>query len=482
MNLAEALELNARARPDHPAIISGDITLSHADFVKDVRKAAAGFLAMGVATEDLVGVCLKDTVDHLVANYALARIGAVILPMDWRWSAGEMSRICQFFAPKLVVVENGAEKTTGLVETQMSTVRYAAANIDTEIAPGGEAPLLLSLSSGTTGRPKGPRIAHRHMLRRFWTHWINLGLNGQDRYLSASPLCFGAGRTFAMSVLFSGGTVILYPPPFEAIELLDEFERVQATSSFLVPTLLRKLLELPDAQLSSIRRLQLLIGSGAPLASAERSAVTERLCANFIDYYASTEGGGISISTAADRMRRPHSVGRPVFGVEIEVVGEDHIPLSTGQSGRLRYRGPGVAAKYYMDEEASSESFRDGWFYPGDIAEIDEAGYLILLGRANDVINRGGVKIYPSEIEAILREHPNIEEAAVVGVPSKHLGEEVAAFLVVRDRLDIEALAAWCSEQFAPYKVPKEFVVMEDLPRNSSGKVLKASLQSHFSA
>jgi acyl-CoA synthetase (AMP-forming)/AMP-acid ligase II len=474
MNLAEALDIHAAARPDHPAIVAGDGIVSHADFAQAVRTTAGRLAAAGIAAGDVVGVCLKDTVDHLVANFALARLGAIILPMDWRWTPVEKLSAAGHFGTRLVVVEDGEAPIGDLRVSTLDALPEA------EPAPvaspgGGETlPLLLSLSSGTTGRPKGPCITHHQMLRRFWTHWINLGLNATDRYVSATPLYFGGGRTFAMSVLFAGGTVILFPPPFDAEALAAELRRRQATSTFLVPTQLRKLLEAGEAERSALGGLRLLISSGAPLDPEERTAIAS-LCGNFIEYYASTEGGGISIATPQTRQTSPDSVGRPVFGVEIEIVSDDHLPLPRGQVGLLRYRGPGVATGYFR-EEADQTAFRDGWFYPGDLAEIDAGGNVTLRGRRKDMIIRGGVNIYPAEIEQVLREHPSVADAAVVGRPSTKLGETVAAFVVAAAGFDEAALAAWCAARLAPYKVPESFARVDDLPRNSAGKVLKAVL------
>jgi acyl-CoA synthetase (AMP-forming)/AMP-acid ligase II len=315
------------------------------------------------------------------------------------------------------------------------------------------------------------------MLRRFWTHWINLGLNGTDRYVSATPLYFGGGRTFAMSILFSGGTVVLFPPPFDADALAAELERVSATSTFLVPTQLRKLLEAGDERKAAVRKLRLLISSGAPLDPEERNAIAATLNGNFVEYYASTEGGGISLATPETRLRSPNSVGRPVFGVEVQCVSDTHEPLPPGAVGQLRYRGPGVASGYFGEADGGESPFRDGWFYPGDLASLDEGGHVELRGRRKDVIIRGGVNIYPTEIEQVLRGHEYVAEAAVTGAPSPKLGETVAAFVVVRRPVDADTLRAWCSARLAPYKVPEQFVFLGELPRNSAGKIVKAALR-----
>ena len=174
------------------------------------------------------------------------------------------------------------------------------------------------------------------------------------------------------------------------------------------------------------------------------------------------------------------SVGRPVFAVEAEVVDASDGPLAAGETGRLRYRGPGVATGYHGDPEASREAFRDGWFYPGDLAAIDREGFVTLKGRAKDMILRGGVNIYPADIEATLTGHPAVAEAAVVAWPSREFGEEIAAFVRLSAEVDPDELVAFCRERLARYKCPRAVFPVDDLPRNSAGKVLKAELASRL--
>ena len=169
-------------------------------------------------------------------------------------------------------------------------------------------------------------------------------------------------------------------------------------------------------------------------------------------------------------------MGRPVFGVEVEIVDDAHAPLPAGETGRLRYRGAAVATGFLRESEQDPETFRDGWFYPGDLASLDKAGYVYLKGRRKDVIIRGGVNIYPTDIESVLAGHPAVAEAAVVGVPDREFGEQVAAFVVVKQPTPADELIAWCRARIAAYKVPKSVYVVPELPRNSSGKVLKLKL------
>jgi len=479
VNLADALDLHARARPTHPALIDGDVTLTHAEFAARVRRMAVWVRQLGLPAGQPVGVWLRDTAEHVVALYALARAGVAILPMDIRWTVEEACNVGRHFGASLVLAEPDAPALDGLVCRVPAAADEAAAAAHC-FPSDASAPFVLSLSSGTTGRPKGPLITHAHFLARFRTHWINLGLNGRDRFVCATPLYFGGGRTFAMSVLYSGGTVIMRPPPCSPEDLVACVSEHDATSLFLVPTQFRRLLALDDAVVAPLRSLNLLFSSGAPLSTQERLAIRDRLCPNFFEYYASTEGGGVSLLTPMDIDTHAASVGRPVFGVEVEVVDEADCPLPAGETGLLRYRGPGCATSYHRDPDASAEAFRDGWFYPGDLASLDADGFVTLRGRQKDMIIRGGINIYPADIEAALNAHPDVAESAAVGVPSAEFGEEVAAFVRPHRPIDADTLLAFAKERLPRPKWPRLVFLVEDLPRNSGGKVLKRELVQRF--
>lgn len=472
MNLADALDIHARARPSHPALIAGDLVLTHEQLAHRVRRMAAWLQGLGLPVDQPLGICLRDTAQHVMALYASARAGIAILPMDARWTVEEQRNVATHFAACLVLIEPDMAPLPGLRCVQPQEADEAGITF----ASDAQAPLLLSLSSGTTGRPKGPLIAHRHFLARFRTHWINLGLNGRDRFICATPLYFGGGRTFAMSVLFSGGTLILKPPPCAPQDLIACVASEQATSLFLVPTQFRRLLALDDAALAPMRTLNLLFSSGAPLSPAERVAIRDRLCPRFFEYYASTEGGGISLLTPDDIDTHGQTVGRPVFAVEVEVVDAQDQPLPPGQIGLLRYRGPACATAYHCDSESSAEAFRLGWFYPGDLASLDADGFVMLCGRQKDMIIRAGINIYPTDIEAALNAHPAVAESAALGWPSREFGEEIAVFVRLAMPCDPQVLLAHACTLLPRPKWPRAVFVIDDLPRNSGGKVLKREL------
>ncbi len=492
MNLSDAIEINARRRSDHPAIVRRDgSVISYREYGLSVQRWAAVLATDGIGSGDIVGVNLKDTADHLVALYAIARSGAAILPMDWRWTVDEKDRIARFFGAQAVLTEpddpfleaNGSWACISVDAAWQQRVR--AIDLHTVFPAAEDSALVLALSSGTTGTPKGPMITHQQFLARFLIYFVSIGFSERDKYLCATPLYFGGCRGYSMCTLYAGGTVLMHPPPYEPSELLAYANAQGATRLFLVPTLLRRLLSLtggsPEAPL--FRSLALLFSTGAVLHTEERDELMRRFCPRYLNFYGSTDGGGCSALMWDDPPEVAGSVGRPVFGATLNVVDHKDTPLSAGEVGRIRYRHPGTASGYYNDAMASREAFRDGWYYPGDLGWIDEGGYLFLAGRETDMIIRSGANIYPAEIEHILTLHPGVLEAAVLGRPSHEFGEEIAAFVILRAApapVTGDELIEHCRGQLASYKVPRDVFIVDSLPKSGVGKVLKKELAKHL--
>ena len=476
MNLADMISHQARRRPGHPAIVSGDAVIPYGELDTLVRGGAAWLVDQGVRPGDVVGLALADTADHLIAHYAVARMGGIILPIDWRWTVDERRRIAEFFGATLVLVETAGELANGVVVDASWRDQASAADTDREFPDDADAPVVLSLSSGTTGRPKGPALSHRQFLARWITQFVTLTFSEHDRYLNAIPLYFGGGRSFSMSALYAGATVVLFPPPYEPEALIEAAARHRATTTLLVPTLLRRLLGVAAPAGLAFPSLRLLLSTGAVLHPDERAEVMARLCPGFINYYGSTEGGGVSVLMPHHPIDKASSVGATVFGVDVEIVDGHDAAVATGEIGRIRYRGPGIADGFFRDAQASAASFRDGWFHPGDLGRLDGDGFLYLAGRDDDVIIRGGVNIYPAEIEQTLLTHPMVRDVAVIAIPSDDLGEEIAAFVVASPEADRASLIAHCRAHLALYKVPKSIEIIDQLPKTALGKVVKGDL------
>ena len=472
MGITEIFRVHAKQRGSKTALVDGDLRIDYRSLDRMMDSAALALYGQGLRRGDIVGVALKDTAHHLVILLALARLGVIIAPMDCRWQLAEKILLAEHLKAKYVLVNAGsADMQENWLQLDDAWFEGEGVYEDKEITP--EMPLLMSLSSGTTGRPKGPALTHRQYENRFMVYWIDLTFSAQDHFISATPLYFGGGRGFSLAMLFGGGTVFLFPPPFKPEELFAYVKEVKGTSIFLVPTMLRRLLGAEFEGLA-FPTLEKLISSGSAIFESERRAVRERLSPRLFELYSSTEGGSISVLPPQEFERSPESVGRPCFRVEVQVVDADHKELPAGELGRLRYRSPSSPSTYFIGEDG--DAFKDGWFYPGDLGVIDEDGFIKLRGRSKDMIIRGGVNIYPSDIESVLLKYQGVSEAAVVGVPAKDMGEEIVAFITVSTPLTSDELRSFCKTQLAPYKVPKFVVILDAMPKSSLGKILKSEL------
>ncbi|NNM71432.1 class I adenylate-forming enzyme family protein [Enterovirga aerilata] len=478
LNLSYIFSHHARSRPDHVAIRDDAGSLTYEAAVTRMLGFAAGLAERGVSAGDRIGLSLRDSADHLLMHYAVAWLGGTIVPLDQRWTATEKAAVARAFACRVTLVEDDEATPEPFGGIRIDPSWREAAGRAPPVHIDENLPVVLSLSSGTTGRPTGALVSHRELYERFVGQWVGMTFNGSDRYLLATPLYFGGGRSFAMSFLVAGATVILKPPPVSPEELIATAREAEATVTFLVPTQVGRTIEAWAGEGPAMPSLRRLVVSGAAMPPELRRRALERLSPGLTDYYATSEGGGIAVLQPAEQLEHAATVGRPAFRVEIEVVDAEGSPLPAGAIGRLRYRGPGVSTRLVDAEGAVVPAHPDGWFMPGDLGRITPSGHVQLTGRAKDVIIRGGVNIYPAEIEAALADHPAVLEVAVFAVEHPDLGEELAAAIVLRPGLEVAEteLRDHARSRLASYKVPKLFALVTALPRNTSGKVLRAAL------
>ncbi|MEO1595677.1 MAG: class I adenylate-forming enzyme family protein [Pseudomonadota bacterium] len=468
-NLAALVRAQAHHQPAHRAIELGDTVLDYEGVWQRISALAGWLDSQNIHQGRRIAVALPETIDHVLLHFAIAAVGAVLIPIDHRAATSEQDRLASAFGARCIVSHCHAERRIALPDSLPETSATA-------LAPGGNADWLVSLSSGSTGEPKGALVTHQQMRHRFITQWRSLKLSGAHRFALATPLCFGAGRSFAMSTLAAGGTLIVLPPPMSPEALAAALDARCATATFLVPTMLRRLPVSADGAplLPNLRRL---IVSGEPLPAEEAQTFRNSISDGLTGYYASSEGGGISVLASRDIATRADSVGRVAHGVEVEIVDDDGHGVLTGSVGLLRYRGPGVSTRTI--DAAGNVTDVGPWFYPGDLASCDEAGYLRLAGRRKDVIVRGGINIYPAEIERVIAQSPAVREVAVVGVASAARGEAVHAF-VAGDVTEAD-LQAHCRTHLAPYKQPEAWHQLDALPRTAADKIDKNLLKQHAS-
>jgi acyl-coenzyme A synthetase/AMP-(fatty) acid ligase len=484
MNLAEVIARHAAVRSDVVAMLDGDRSLTYRELDREIRQSGAYLRSLGIQPGDAVAICLKDTADHVITFLAAARLGAISVPIDWRAPTTEQSRIATALGVKLALVQAGAPAVSNVPSLPVDARWYADAgrrNASEDFPSDADAPLMIALTSGTTGAAKGMLMTHGQMHARTMPFDAILA-PGLHRYLSASPLAFSAGRGYCLTHLIRGHTVVLHPPLFSADEYIEIANRTAATVGFVVPTTLRALLALPAAARPLLPVLQALICAGAPAHPEEKHSALRQLTPHFYEIYGTVGTGPITVLSPRDIPEHAGSAGRPHDMWQVEIVDEADHALPRGIAGRLRVRGPGAALRLELGTASAGEAVLEGWYYTGDLATLDDSGFLYLRGRASDMILRGGSNIYPEEVEAALVEHAAVAEAAVVGRPSPQLGEEVVAFVVLRACVTADELIARCRRQLSPHKLPAEIVFVSELPRTSFGKLDRKRLASSMAA
>ncbi len=492
MNIAEPILRHARLQGDAVALIDRNGSLTYGQLADQALRAASLLASRGVVRGDRVAICLADDTKQIIAILAVLCLGGVVLQINRRFRPTETARIVEELRPRLVIVRpDRADRFS--CETVIIDEAWRSAIATTpgrdSIEDGGQAPCFFLASSGTTGLPRFPirpppaYRAHlappprppppgRHQHPSCPRH-LELRPLGRHRYLSGLNLYYAAGRIPGFATLHRGDTVILGPSLFSPAEFIELTRRHQATLAFIVPSALRDMLRAFGQPGLALPELQMLLTSGSPVRPEEKQAITARLTPRFFDIYGSAPIGYISVLQPKD-LARPDSVGRPLPAIDLEIVGESGQRVAPGVEGRLRVRGPGLTSP--VQAGAAADDFRDGWFYPGEIAVLDEDGYLFLRGRSSELIFRGGAKISPSELEEALQEHGSVLEAVVVARTLANNEQEAIAFVVASRPVSAGELLAHCRASLSSFKVPSHIHVVSSFPRTATGKVDKQAL------
>jgi acyl-CoA synthetase (AMP-forming)/AMP-acid ligase II len=465
--------------PDRRAVISSHLNLTYVDLVARAAQSARELRSRGFAAETNVGICLRDNAETLVMMIALWILGATAVPMDFRTNAAEKSLLAKEF-DLTAILEDRQVGAAGYISVVVdpSWADTIAKHDRSPVWPSGErqaAAAFISLTSGTTGRPKGIVIDHARMLLRSTFDAERL----EGPLLNPLPLSFSASRTHAFSALLQGSGVYFFPLLFSAQELAEVILAGEATSLCTVPTIVRNLFDLfGERSIPGFAKLKALYCFGAPMLPAEKVRARTTLCANFLQVYGATICGRISALSGSDLDAHPDTVGHALPHVLLQLVDNDDQVIPTGESGVIRVRSPGMARSIYgAGASGSGDSFKCGWAYPGDLGALDEDGFLRILGRTSDLIIRGGANVHPAEVELVIGECEGVRDVAVVGFTKLPEGEEIAAFVVSSSNLTEAALDAHCRTRLAPDKRPRKFVLVPELPRNANGKISRATLR-----
>ena len=477
MNIAAYVKNHAKHNGNKTAIIHSNTKYTYKKIWSLIEGVCEILISKGVGKGDRVGLSMKDNPLHLIAHFSVAAIGGVIVPIDHRWTDKEKQNTSITFKIKLIITDQESPKnikSITLKESDISEKFSPSHHID--LAYDKE--LLISLSSGTTGKPKGAILSHDNLYQRFESQWRSIGFDRNDCFALLTPLFFGAGRSFAMSMLVVGGMVEIAPPPHKPEEIIQILKKRYISATFLPPTLLRRLIPFSLSSKPMFSQLHYLIYSGEPLHSEEVLECLNKISSNLTGYYASSEGGGISLIKPKELREFSNTVGSPIHQTEIKIVDDTDSIVGKNEIGKLKYRGPGVATKFIDDKGNESSTDKDGgWFAPGDLAIMLPSGHIELVGRGDDVIIRGGINIYPNEIESILSKANEIKEVIVIGHKDGKFGEKIIAFVETTNDFDPKKVLDYCKEYLAPYKIPEKFIKMDSLPKKESGKIDKKQLK-----
>lgn len=502
--LAEARERFA----GRTAVVDGDRVHTYAQVGVSVDALARGLRERGVGPGDRVACLLPNGLEILELTFALAGLGAVLVPLNTRLAPRELATIADDCDPRLLVVHEDllgvADAAVRAASVTPEFVLVGAGGWQVDFVDPGAFDAALAApddlahlyyTSGTTGRPKGAMLSARNVLRHAEAAVHELGIDTDDRWGHFAPMFHLADAWATVAVTIAGGRHVMLPR-FEAGEAIDVIEREGVTLTNLVPTMLNFVVHHERADPARFASMRRVLSGGAPIAPALVRRVMERFGCEYVQTYGLTETSPyLTLSLLHphleslppdEQFRYRAKTGRAFEAVDLRVVDDDgnEVPRDGASIGEIQARGETVTHGYWQRPAETAAAFTtDGWFRTGDLATIDAEGYLDIVDRAKDVILTGGETVYSTEVEAALAEHPDVFEVAVYATPDETWGEVVTAAIVpARDRtIDLDALGVHCRERLAAYKCPRAWRVLDELPKTGSGKIRKAALREHSS-
>jgi long-chain acyl-CoA synthetase len=520
VSLANVLEHYASLQPDRLAVVCGDTRLTYGQLDAAANQLAHGLASLGIGPGDHVALSCPNLPYFPLAYFGILKVGAVVVPLNVLLKPREIAYHLRDSESKAVLVFEGtpelpmaqmaraacddvperphlvvmtanpagpspverAQTLGQLVHGQPAAfTRYAAKPDDTAV---------MLYTSGTTGQPKGAELTHLNMVfnaimsRDLMMPVFDNRIDANRVTLITLPLFHSTGQTTQMNAgLYHGFTLVLHPR-FDPAAVIETMRRERVTFWVGVPTMYWALLQHVAAHKMDVSwihdHLRLCASGGAPMPVEVLRQFEATFGVRVLEGYGLSETSPVVCFNQLHKPSKPGTVGQPLYATEVRCVDDEDRPVPAGSHGEVVVRGHCVMKGYYKKPEATADAMRNGWFHTGDIGVFDEEGYLAIVDRKKDMILRGGLNVYPRELEEALMTHPAVSMVAVIGVPDDRLGEEVKAFIVRKpESLVTEAeIIAWCKEQFAAYKYPRHVEFRESLPVGPTGKLLKRELRT----
>lgn len=463
--------------PGHPALESDGRVWTFRELDALASAVAGSLAASGVAPGDRVAILAGNDPAYAAALFGIARAGAVAVPLNWRLSVPELAWQVERVGARLLLHDelHARAAAEAAAACRIPPVWLAdALEGQPGPAPGAwRGDFVLMFTSGTTGRPKAARLTFENFFASAAASAFNIGISPADRWLACMPLCHIGGLSILTRSLLQGTTVVLHRA-FDPAAVNGALRDEAVTLLSVVPTMLQRMLEADtDPYPPTVRAV--LVGGGPVSRELLQQAADRGL--PVLQTYGLTEATSqVTTLAPADALGHLGSAGKPLVGIQLR------IDAPPGEAGEILVAGPTVFAGYFDDPAATARALRDGWLHTGDIGRLDSDGFLYVLDRRNDLIVSGGENVYPAEVEAALEAHPGVREAAVVGVPDPRWGQVVAAALVLEPGATVEEseLDAWLRPRLAGYKLPRRWLVLDALPRTTSGKLQRRLVRDRF--
>ncbi len=497
LELASLISRHARYRPEATAVVFGGQRLTYRQFSERVARVGNALRSLGLGPGDKIATVMANSLELLELYWAIPAIGAVLVPLSPLLLPAGLASLLRDSDARCVVTQRSLLPVLGEIRSELPACMLidgaqpgfhdyhalAAAQPETlEPARVGSGDLFnIMYTSGTTGLPKG--IMHTHFVRSMYAVLMGAAyrMTPESRTLHAGAIVFNGAFVTMMPTFHLGATYFLLRQ-FDAGATLEAIERERITHVMLVPAQIVALLASPRFDASRLASLECVLSLGAPLHQEHKDRLNAALPGRFYELYGLTEGF-VTILDRDDARRKSGSVGLPPPFYRVRIVREDGTEAAPREIGEIAGRGPILMTGYYKRPDLTAEAVRDGWLHSGDMGYLDEDGFLYLVDRMKDMIDSGGVKVYPRDIEEIAARHPDVREVAVFGVPDEKWGETPLAAVILREHAAVtaEALCDWINERVgARYQRVSRVVLLEDFPRSAAGKTLKRELRDPY--
>ncbi|MGP4072299.1 acyl-CoA synthetase [Piscibacillus sp. B03] len=508
--LGDLLTRTRERYPDKFAIAYKDARLTYSELDDLVNQTAYAFRTDGVKKGDMITIMSKNSLDFVVVNFALARLGAVMIPINYMLTEDDVAYILNHagasgfvapeeFAPVLEKAKGDLDiKFRYLMEFPQShrvsevlqdwkPISHIQAGqptelVDEDIEDDDLAHVLYT--SGTESRPKGVMLSHKSIVSEYVSCVVNGDMSEKDVCIHALPLYHSAQlHCFLGPSVYLGSSGIILDAATPEI-ILETIEREKITQLFCPPTVWIALLRHPDFDKRNLSSLEKCYYGAAIMPREILKELSERLPqARFYNFYGQTEVAPLATALGPDeQLSKLGSAGKPTLNMQTRIVDENDVEVPRGEVGEIVHRTPHAMKGYLNDPEKTAEAFKNGWFHSGDLGVMDEDGYITIVDRKKDMINTGGVNVSSREVEETIYQLDGVSEVAVIGIPDEYWIEAVTAVIVPmpEQNLTEDQVTQYCQEHLSKFKVPKYVAFTDELPKNPSGKVLKRDLREEF--